>query len=104
MVRRSTNAFAAMQRRLPHKALLHREGPFRRVDSEELEAACRRIADGAEYLTYAGGRGPEIDCKVICFDTAEKAQAMQAWIAESDIETRPAPMPFPGPQLRVGGG
>jgi len=47
MVRRSTNAFAAMQRRLPHKALLHREGPFRRVDSEELETACRRFADGA---------------------------------------------------------
>jgi hypothetical protein len=104
MVRRSTNAFAAMQRRLPHKALLHREGPFRRVDSEELEAACRRIADGAEYLTFAGRRGAEIDCKVICFDTAEKAQAMQAWIAESGIETRPAPMPFPGPQLKVGGG
>jgi hypothetical protein len=102
MVRR-TNAFAAMQRRLPHKALLHREGPFRRVDSEELEAACRHIANGAEYLTYAGGRGSEIDCKVICFGTAEK-QAMQAWITESGIETRPAPMPFPGPQLKVGGG
>jgi hypothetical protein len=67
MVRRSTNAFAATQRRLPHKALLHREGPFRRVDSEELETACRRIADGAKYLAYAGGRGAEIDCKVICY-------------------------------------
>ena len=104
MVRRSTNAFAATKRRLPHKALLRREGPFRRVDGEELEAACRRIADGAEYLAYGGGRGAEIDCKVICFDTSEKAQAMQAWIAESGIEFRPTPMPFPGPQLKVGGG
>ena len=104
MVRRSSNEFAQKQRRLPHKALLRREGPFRRLDSEELEAACRRIASGAEYLTYAGGRGVEIDCKVICFDTADKAQEMQAWIAASGIETRPAPMAFPGPQLKVGGG
>jgi hypothetical protein len=103
MVRRSTNAFAQKQRRFPHKALLRREAPFGRADSEELEAACRRIADGAEYLTYGGSRSAEIDCKVICFDTAEKAQVMQAWIAESGIETRPAPMPFPGPQLKVGG-
>lgn len=101
---RSTNSFAEMQRRLPHKALLRREDPFRRVNSEELETACRRIADGAEYLTYGGSRGAEIDCKVICFDTAEKAQVMQAWIAESGIETRPVPMPFPSPQLKVGGG
>mgnify|MGYP007096634124 FL=1 len=101
---RSTNGFAAMQRRLPHKALLRREAPFHKVDSDELEAACRRIADGAEYLIYGGSRGTEIDCRVICFRTAGQAQDMQAWIAGSGIETRAPPMPFPGPQLKVGGG
>lgn len=101
---RSTNGFAARQRLLPHKALLRRAAPLRRVDREELEAACRRIAGGDGYLLYAGSRGAEIDGTVVCFDSAAKAREMQAWIAASGIETRPPPPPYAGPRLTVAGG
>ena len=49
------------------------------------------IAAGAEYLAYAGTRGDELYCRVFCFDTAEKARAVQTWIDASDIASRPAP-------------
>ena len=101
---RSTNGFAARQRLLPHKALLRRAAPLRPDDREELEAACRRIAEGRDYLAYAGSRGAEIDGTVICFATAWEAEEMQAWIAASGIETRPPPVPYAGPQLTVGRG
>jgi hypothetical protein len=103
MVRRRGNPFAEQLRRLPHKALLRREDPFRKVDQEDLDAACKRIARGAEYLCYAGSRGAENGCKVICFDMPEKARAMQAWIEASGIASRPRPEPPPSyPQLKVG--
>jgi hypothetical protein len=60
------------------------------------------IAAGADYLAYAGTRGDELYCRLFCFDTAEKACAMQAWIDASDIESRPAPGPSNFPQLKVG--
>jgi hypothetical protein len=103
MVRRRGNPFAEQLRRLPHKALLRREDPFRKVDQEEFNAACKRIAQGAEFLCYASGRSEENGCKVIYFDTPEKARAMQAWIDTSGIASRPRPEPPPNyPQLKVG--
>ena len=103
MVRRRSNPFDEKRKRLPHKALLRREDPFRKADGEEFEAACKRIAADAEFLVYARGRGEELGCKVICFDTPEKAKAMQAWIDASGIATRPRPEPPPDyPQLKVG--
>jgi hypothetical protein len=103
MVRRRGNPFAEQLRRLPHKVLLRREDPFRKVDQEEFDATCKRIARGAEYLCYAGSRAEENGCKVICFDTPEKAQAMQAWIDASGIARRPRPEPpLNYPQLKVG--
>jgi len=41
---------------------------------------------------------------LIHFAAAEEAEAMQRWIAESGIETRPAPQPHRWPQLKVAGG
>jgi hypothetical protein len=39
---------------------------------------------------------------VLCFDTAEKARAMQAWIDASGIASRPRPEPPPDyPQLKT---
>jgi len=103
MVRRRENPVARIKKRLPHKALLKREDPFSRADSEELAKMCRRIADGAEHYAYAGTRGDENGCRVLCFDTAEKARAMQAWIEASGIAGRPRPEPPPDqPQLKVG--
>ena len=78
MVRRRGNPFADAQKRLPHRAYIGRQGPWRRVDREEIDAAAARIADGAEYLPWAGGRGTEMGRTGFAFDTPEKAQAMQA--------------------------
>ena len=103
MVRRRHNPHIAAIKRLPHKALLKREDPFCRADSEELEEMCRRIANGSEHYAYASGRGDDQGCKVFCFDTAEKARAMQAWIEASGIAGRPKPEPPPDqPQLKIG--
>jgi len=92
MVRRTTNSFAQKKRRLIHRAFIKRSGPFRSVDSEEVEAACRRIAGNTEYmhwLTRVEAR--EGDWRVIGFESAEKAAEMQAWIDTHDIANRPYP-------------
>jgi hypothetical protein len=89
MARRKANPFADKLRRLPYRASIKRDGPFRRGDDAEIEAACVRIAAGAEFISYAGSRGEESGCKVLGFDTPEKAREMQAWIDESGIATRP---------------
>jgi hypothetical protein len=104
MVRRRGNPFASQVKRLPHKALMRREDPLRPSDNDEVVAAMVSIAGGAEYLSYAGTRGNELYCRVFCFDTAEKARAMQAWIETSGIENRAAPVPANYPQLKVGRG
>jgi hypothetical protein len=103
MVRRKGNPFAEKQRRLPHRAYIKREGPWRPADREELEVACRRIANGAEYLIWAGSRGPELGCTVIGFDISRKAVEMQVWIDASGIADRPRPQSPPDlPQLKCG--
>jgi hypothetical protein len=102
MVRRRGNPFAGTLKRLPHKALMRRDEPLHPSDNDEVMTAMVSIAAGAEYLAYAGTRGDELYCRVFCFDTAEKACAMQAWIGASDIESRPAPGPSNFPQLKVG--
>ena len=102
MVRRRSNPFAAALKRLPHKALLRRDEPLLPSDNDKLMAVMLGIAAGAEYLSYAGTRGDELYCRVFCFDTAEKARAMQAWIDASDIESRPVPAPSNHPQLKIG--
>jgi hypothetical protein len=54
------------------------------VDREEIDATATRIGE-AEHISWAGGRGTETGRTVFGFDTAEKAQAMQAWIDASGI-------------------
>jgi hypothetical protein len=104
MVRRRGNPFASQVKRLPHKALMRREDPLRPSDNDEVVAAMVSIARGAEHLAYEGTRGNELYCRVFCFDTAEKARVMQAWIETSGIEHRAAPVPANHPQLKVGRG
>jgi hypothetical protein len=102
--RRSTNSHAARLKELPHVARLHRTEPFRQADNAELEAAADRIAGPKGWESVAGWAPADVDFKLIHFATAEEAEAMQRWIAESGIETRPAPEPYRGPQLTVTGG
>jgi hypothetical protein len=91
MALRRHNPFAAKLKRLPHKALLRRADSLFKAVHDELEAVMLSIANGGEYLCYSGSRGTEIDCRVICFDTEEKAHAMQVWIDASGIASRPRP-------------
>jgi hypothetical protein len=101
--RRRDNPFADAQKRLPHRAYIGRQGPWRRVDREETDAASARIAGGAKYLSWAGARGTEMERTVFGFDTPEKAQAMQACINVAGIAARLFPEPPPNlPQLKVG--
>jgi hypothetical protein len=102
MAPRRGNPFAGALKRLPHKALMRRDEPLPPSDNDEVMPVMVSIAAGAEYLAYAGTRGDELYCRVFCFDTADKARAMQAWIDASDIESRPAPVPQNHPQLKVG--
>ncbi|HZV06038.1 MAG TPA: hypothetical protein VE999_13250 [Gemmataceae bacterium] len=81
-----------MKRRVPHHAFIRRTFPFRAVDQKEIEETCRRIAGNTEYLSWAAWRDDrELNCRVIGFETAERAQAMQTWIEESNIAARPFP-------------
>ena len=102
MVSRRGNPFANTLRRLPHKALMRRDEPLRPSDNDEVMTIMVNIAAGAEYLAYAGTRGNELYCRVFCFDTAQKARAMQAWIDASGVESRPSPAPSNHPQLKIG--
>jgi hypothetical protein len=103
LMRHKANPFQEPKRRLPHKAFLRRDDPFRRVDEEEIVKACRRVAQGAPWMTYAGSRGPENGRRVFGFDTPEKARALQTWIEVSGIERRPRPEPAPDAGLlRIG--
>lgn len=103
MVRRKSNPFAEKQRRLPHRAYIKREGPWRDIDHKEIETVSLDIANGADYLIWSGSRGVEFGCTVIGFDTAKKAAEMQVWIDTGDIAERPPPASIPGyPRLKCG--
>ena len=104
MVRRRENPFANALKPLPHKALMRRDEPLRQSDNEEVMVKMVSIAAGSEYLAYAGTHGDELYCRVFCFNSAERARAMQAWIDASGIASRPAPPPSNHPQLKVGRG
>lgn len=102
MVGRRGNPFAEARRRLPYKAIMRREDPLRPSDDDDVMAMLVSIAYGAEYLAYAGSRGNELYCRVFCFDKAEKARAIQAWIDASGIERRPPPPRSNHPRLKGG--
>lgn len=104
MARRSPNSHQIRMRELPHVARLHREQPFRLADEAELRSAADRFAGPAGWCAVAGWSPADVDFKLIHFATRAEAEAMQRWIAESGIETRPAPEPYRGPQLTVTGG
>ncbi len=91
MARRSTNSHAARVKALPHVARLHRTEPFRPADQAELKAAADRIAGPTGWYAVAGWAPADIEFRLYGFATAAQAEAMQRWIAESGIETRPAP-------------
>lgn len=101
--KRSWNSHQIRMRELPHVARLHRTEPLRQADEAELKAAADRIAGPAGWYAVAGWAPADVDFRLYRFATATEAEAMQRWIAESGIETRPAPEPYRGPVLGVAG-
>ena len=91
MAKRSTNSHAARVRDLPFAARMRREEAFQAADAAEWKAAADRIAGPAGWYAMAGWAPDDVDCKLIHFATAAEAEEMQRWIADSGIETRPAP-------------
>ena len=100
--KRNWNSHQLRLRELPHFARLRREEAFRVADLAEWKAAADRIAGPAGWYAVAGMRA-DWDCTLIYFATTAEAGEMQQWIAESGIETRPAPERYAGPQLGVAG-
>ena len=103
MARRSANSHQLRLRALPHFARMRREEPFRDADKAEWQAAADRIAGPAGCYSVAGTHA-DWGCKLIHFATEAEAEAMQQWIAESGIETRPKPGAYDGAKLTVAGG
>ena len=103
MARRSPNSHQLRLRALPHFARMRREEPFRAADKAEWHAAADRFAGPGGWYSVAGTHA-DWDCRLIHFATAAEAEAMQRWIAESEIETRPAPGAYQGRQLTFAGG
>jgi hypothetical protein len=104
MVHRSENSHQFKKRAFRFTARLRREEPFRSADEAEWRAAADRISGGPDrWYSWAGWSPADVGFKLIGFATKAEAQAMQRWIVESGIETRPAPDPYRGPMLGVAG-
>ena len=101
MPHRSKNSHQLQVDALPFFARMKREEPFGSADDAEWKAAADRIAGPTGWYAMAGFRKHD-GYKLIRFATPAEAEDMQKWIAESGIETRPAPVKFGGPQLSVG--
>ena len=69
---------------------MRREEPFREADKAEWQAAADRIAGPAGWYSIASTHA-DWGYKLIHFAAEAEAGAMQRWIAESGIETRPTP-------------
>jgi len=80
---------------------MRRDEPFHHADKADWQAAADRIAGPAGWYSIAGTHA-DWGCKLIHFATAAEAEAMQRWIAESGIETRPAPGMVDAGRLTVG--
>jgi hypothetical protein len=104
MAGRSPNSHELKMRAFPFTARLRREEPFRWADDADWRAAADRIAGERDrWYSWAPSAPADIGCKLIGFATQDQAEAMQRWITESGIETRPAPPKYSGPMLGVAG-
>ena len=88
--RKGEDSIASRKRRMPYVAKIKRDDPFCPEDEREIEAMCRRIAAGGEFMALAGWR-EDAGYRVFYFGTWAKARAMQHWIDRSGIAHRPMP-------------
>jgi hypothetical protein len=103
MPKRSWNSHELKTRAFPFVAKLRRDEPFRSADAAEWKAEADRIGGGPDrWYSWAGWKR-DYGRKLIGFATPAEADEMQRWIAESGIETRPAPERLEQPQLTVAG-
>src|SRR5262245_24854690 len=98
--RRGEDSIASRKRRIPYLAKIKRDDPFRPEDEREIEAMCRRIAAGGEFMVLAGWRD-DAGFRVFHFPTWAKARAMQHRIDRSRIAHRPMPKLGETPEERA---
>ena len=78
MARRRTNTHAQMKRRLPFVVVIEREEPFRAADRNEIEAECRRITNGADFLLTMARFG-RVYWHTVHFAARHQADAFNTW-------------------------
>ena len=88
--RKGEDTFAKKRRRLPFKVLIDRTEPFCRADEQELEAECRRITNGAEFLHSMERTGSEY-WHVVRFGSEHQAEAFRSFVHRSELMRRPVP-------------
>lgn len=88
--RKGEDTYAKRRRRLPCKVIIEREKPFRSFDTDELEAECRRITNGAEFL-HTMERFGDVYWHVVRFAVEHQAEAFREWLHRTRFDQRPVP-------------
>lgn len=89
VVRRSTNSYAALRKRLTHETVVGRSEPFRHEDAARVEAALARITNGQEHMRTWRWDGRN-DVMVYHFSEASHAEAFKMWAWREKISALPA--------------
>lgn len=89
VVRRSTNSYALLRKRLTHETVICRSEPFRRDDEAKVDAAIARITNGQEHLR-TWRREERQDVMVYLFGAASQADAFRDWARREKIDRLPA--------------
>jgi len=85
------NTPARKRRRLPFRMVIEeREEPFLAADRAELEAECRRITNGGEFL-YSMERNGDRYEHVVRFGAEHQAAALADWLRRERFAERPVP-------------
>lgn len=98
--RKGEDTPAKKRRRMPHVAVIEREEPFLRSDSEALEAECQRVTNGREYFRCQRRDGDRY-VHVVHFSEEHQAKALQDWINRQRFAERPVPKFGPSPEERA---
>src|SRR5262245_45437918 len=89
--RKGEDTPAKKRRRLTFRVVIEdREEPFRAADRDELEAECRRITNGAEFLYNMERNGDRYE-HVVRFGAEHPAATLADWLRRERFAQRPVP-------------
>lgn len=99
--RKGEDTPAKKRRRLTFRVVIEdREEPFLAADRDELEAVCRRITNGAEFL-YNMERNVDRYEHVVRFGIEHQAAALADWLRRERFAQRPVPRFGPTPEEKA---